>query len=420
MDSSPSHINTFKKSTFSSPASSPTSPFSPEKNRLDRSPSTKSTQISTLSSRRLISPVKNDTQGSSIALCSVGQPETVTSQSSTSSNARSTKLVPASAMYWKKVTTYGKRKPKPLRAHTMNIVGDKILIFGGSDLSDCTNDVFLLDPYTMTWKAPKTSGELPPPVRAHTSSVVDKRLFIFGGGNGPTYFNQIYILDTETFIWKKPECKGDIPCHRRAHSSCTYNNKIYIIFGGDGVKALGDVYVFDTDPNSYTWTRINASGNPPIARGYHTTTLVGSKLYLFGGSDGHECFHDMHVLDIESNSWSTISTMAKAVPRLSHTAALVGPYIFIFGGHDGSKYSTDMLMFNLATQTFETRPTRGIPPSGRGYCTSILYDSRVFVYGGYDGQQVFDDLYVLELGVWSYLEDMCGAKVMSAVANSKR
>jgi hypothetical protein len=58
---------------------------------------------------------------------------------------------------------------------------------------------------------------------------------------------------------------------------------------------------------------------------------------VFGGSDGHECFSDVHILDLVGRVWSTISP-GERIPRLSHTSTLVGSFLFIFGGHDGSKY----------------------------------------------------------------------------------
>ena len=52
---------------------------------------------------------------------------------------------------------------------------------------------------------------------------------------------------------------------------------------------------------------------------------------------------------------------------------------------------------------WESRRVYGTPPSGRGYHTAVLYDSRLFVFGGYDGHSVFDDIYVLDLSACAYL-----------------
>ncbi|CAG8606365.1 21548_t:CDS:2 [Rhizophagus irregularis] len=255
---------------------------------------------------------------------------------------------------------------------------------------------------TMYWNRARTIGDPPPICRAHSSTLVDKKLFIFGGGDGPTYFNDLFIFDTDVLEWIKPKTSGNIPSPRRAHTSAYYNNHLYIFGGGDGFKALNDVYILNiTDLNNLVWQKLEPKGRPPISRGYHTTNLVGSKLVVYGGSDGHECFSDVYVLDLESNTW--IQAVEKSYPRLSHTATQVGSYLFIVCGHDGSKYTSEVLLLNLVTMEWERRKVYGTPPSGRGYHTTVLYDSRLFVFGGYDGHSVFDDVYVLDLSACAYL-----------------
>ncbi|ORX94444.1 galactose oxidase [Basidiobolus meristosporus CBS 931.73] len=331
---------------------------------------------------------------------------------------------PAPAMYWSKAPIYGHSPPKSLRAHSVNLVGELIYIFGGCDERTCYNDLYVFDAETMYWSNPRTNGEPPAPCRAHTSTLIDNKLFIFGGGDGPNYFNELYILDTgigyviaiqmcsrlnpphpmvDTLTWSKPKVYGDIPGPRRAHTACHYGKYLYLFGGGDGLRALNDVFRLDiTDLSKLTWESVEVNGKPPIPRGYHTSTLVESKLLVYGGSDGHECFSEAHVLDLETHTWERVR-LSERVPRLSHTATQVGSYIFVIGGHDGDKYVQNVLLLNLVTMNWETRKIYGVPPTGRGYHTAVLYDSRLFVYGGYDGHRVFDEVYILDLSACAYL-----------------
>ena len=210
-----------------------------------------------------------------------------------------TPTVPATSMYWRKIEPRSDIAPKQLRAHTMNLIGTKIYLFGGSDQTKCSNDLFIFDTESFIWTNPTCKGELPPPVRAHTSTVIGDDMYIFGGGSGPNYFNEIYVLNIKTYIWRKPAVKGTPPGPRRAHTACAYKNKLYIIFGGDGSKALDDVFVLTVDNNdSITWGISKPTGPQPSARGYQSLNLLGSKAILFGGSDGQECFGDTHILDL--------------------------------------------------------------------------------------------------------------------------
>ncbi|CAG8663312.1 15340_t:CDS:10, partial [Cetraspora pellucida] len=297
---------------------------------------------------------------------------------------------PAPSMYWSKMRTHGKI-PKALRAHTVNLVGELMYVFGGCDSRTCFNSIYIFDADTMYWSKPRTIGDPPPACRAHSSTLVDKKLFIFGGGDGPEYFNDLYVFDTDTLTWSKPKTTGNIPSRRRAHTTAYYNNCIYVFGGGDGVRALNDVYKLNiSDMNNLVWQRLETTGRAPISRGYHTSNLVGNKLVVYGGSDGHECFDDVFMLDLERNNWISVN-IENSRQRLSHTATQVGSYLFIVCGHDGVRYTSEVLLLNLVTMQWEVRKVYGTPPSGRGYHTTVLYDSRLFVFGGYDGHSVFDD-----------------------------
>ena len=244
-----------------------------------------------------------------------------------------------------------------------------------------------------------------------TCTAVGKKLIVFGGGDGPAYYNDIYVLDTPlNFRWSKPRISGDrVPSKRRAHTACLYKNGIYVFGGGDGVRALNDVWRLDVaDTNKMSWKLISAPTSSsaddktkPKARGYHTANIVGSKLIIFGGSDGGKCPRDVWVFDIETSTFSPV-TIPLSYPRLSHTATIVGSYLFVIGGHDGVEYSNEVLLLNLVTMVWDKRKVYGDPIKARGYHGTVLHDSRLIVVGGFDGGEVFSDVCVLELAVHAY------------------
>ncbi|EFQ25554.1 kelch domain-containing protein [Colletotrichum graminicola] len=318
---------------------------------------------------------------------------------------------PSSGMYWSRAPVSGAPHTS-LRAHTTTLVGSNIFVFGGCDSRACFNELYVFDADAFYWSVPHVTGEIPVPLRAMTCTAVGKKLVIFGGGDGPAYYNDIYVLDTTNFRWHRPKITGErVPSKRRAHTACLYKNGIYIFGGGDGVRALNDVWRLDvSDMNKMSWKlvsgpeRIPPPGvreTRPKPRGYHTANMVGSKLIIFGGSDGGECFNDVWVYDVDAHIWKAVS-IPQTFRRLSHTATLVGSYLFVIGGHDGNEYSNDVLLLNLVTMTWDRRRVYGLPPSGRGYHGTVLYDSRLFVIGGFDGSEVFSDVWMLELAVHAY------------------
>ncbi|KAJ1672455.1 hypothetical protein EV182_007139, partial [Spiromyces aspiralis] len=111
--------------------------------------------------------------------------------------------------------------------------------------------------------------------------------------------------------------------------------------------ALNDLYRVSTDSiTDVVWSEVETKGTRPLPRGYHTSTLVGHQLIVFGGSDGQECFGDISILDLELMAWSHVS-IDPPLTRLAHTATLVGMYLFVLCGHDGTDYSNDVLMLKL-------------------------------------------------------------------------
>ncbi|KAI0158210.1 galactose oxidase [Xylariaceae sp. FL1272] len=327
---------------------------------------------------------------------------------------------PSSGMYWSRAPVSG-APHKPLRAHTTTLVGSNVFVFGGCDSRACFNDLYVLDADSFHWSTPVVAGEVPLPLRAMTCTAVGKKLVVFGGGDGPAYYNDVYVLDTMSYKWHKPRIVGDqTPSARRAHTACLYKNGIYVFGGGDGVRALNDIWRLDvSDIHKMSWRLISGSdssprsGSPgggsrlgggvskPQARGYHTANMVGSKLIIYGGSDGGECFNDVWVYDVETRIWKSVQ-MPIPFRRLSHTSTLVGSYLFIIGGHDGSEYSNDVLLLNLVTMSWDKRRVYGLPPTGRGYHGTVLYDSRLLMIGGFDGADIFGDVWILELAVHAY------------------
>jgi len=321
---------------------------------------------------------------------------------------------PSSGMYWSRAPVSGVPH-KAVRAHTTTLVGSNIFVFGGCNNEACFNDLFVLDADSFHWSTPRVTGDVPKPLRAMTCTAVGKKLVIFAGGDGPAYYNDVYVLDTLNFRWHKPRIVGDQdpPIPRRAHTACLYKNGIYIFGGGDGVRALDDFWRLDvSDMNKMSWKMLLPLGksptddaevavNRPKARGYHTANMIGSKLIIFGGSDGGACFNDVWVYDADSQIWKCVP-IPVPIPRLSHSSTLVGSYLFVVGGHDGIEYSNDVLLLNLVTMSWDKRRVYGLPPSGRGYHGTVLYDSRLLTIGGFNGAEVFGGVFILELAVHAY------------------
>ncbi|OCF43112.1 kelch repeat-containing protein [Kwoniella heveanensis CBS 569] len=320
--------------------------------------------------------------------------------------SRNVQRAPASAMYFSPVPCHGRPPNQALRAHSGTLVGERIWLIGGVDKHSCWRGVAWFDTESLLWSTIETRGEQFPPLRAHTTTLVGDKLFIFGGGDGPSYSNEVWILDTTTHRFSRPvfgNAKMPLPPPRRAHTTVLYRHYLVVFGGGNGQAALNDVWALDvSDLDNLTWTEWKTKGDVPQKKGYHTANLVGDKMIVFGGSDGHASFADIHVLNLHTRVWTLVTTDVKH-NRLSHTSTQVGSYLFILGGHNGQTYAQDVLLFNLVTLQWETKIPKGVAPPGRGYHVALLHDARIFISGGYNGESVFDDLWTLDLSAGAYL-----------------
>lgn len=50
------------------------------------------------------------------------------------------------------------------------------------------------------------------------------------------------------------------------------------------------------------WYRPTVKGDAPASRSFHSATLVGSKLYVFGGSNDSQYFNDLFIFDARTLS----------------------------------------------------------------------------------------------------------------------
>jgi N-acetylneuraminic acid mutarotase len=65
-----------------------------------------------------------------------------------------------------------------------------------------------------------------------------------------------------------------------------------------------DIRLDILDLDTMTWISPQVSGTIPMARNAHTMTVLGKKLYLFGGHSGNKHLKDLHVFDTETLSWT--------------------------------------------------------------------------------------------------------------------
>ncbi|KAF1758391.1 hypothetical protein GCK72_014849 [Caenorhabditis remanei] len=268
--------------------------------------------------------------------------------------------------------------PHPAAAFGAAAFGTKVYIFGGMvEYGKYSNDVYELTATRWEWRRMTTKvmgKDLPPAPRIGHSFVVsekNQKAYMFGGlcndlndnkRNIPRYMNDLYVLDLSTapnaLVWSKPEIKGDQPSARESHTAVLYENdrvSRMVVYGGMDGNRLGDLWYLDL--NTLQWTEMKITdprhGFPPMPRSLHTSVLIGTKMFVYGGwvpvmptAPGEQqdkewkCTSSLGCWDVEENRWVPLQqydTDKDDEPRArsGHCAAAMGDRMFIWSGRDG-------------------------------------------------------------------------------------
>jgi len=309
---------------------------------------------------------------------------------------------------WSTFTQLG-MVPEKRNCHCSCTVGNNLYVFGGYGIS---NDAFLnirvLSLENNTWSIPScaVAGLFPRNRYSSTCVCLGQRIIIFGGFSPEGYWlNDLHVLDTQsedqrfTHMWYQPETSGNPPCPRAAHSCTVVGRKLFFFGGNDGASLFDDLYILDTE--TFHWTKVtNPRGTKPAARSGHSALLVKDKIVVFGGGGaGGKPMSDVHYLNTRKMSWSQpnlIGTGPSA--RAGHTAVVLHKTnVLIFGGGYIDKVCNDVHILNVERGQWSRPADTGDVPCARTGHSMNAVKSRIFVFGGCDSSgMMYNDLYLLD------------------------
>ncbi|EDV45251.2 uncharacterized protein Dere_GG16387 [Drosophila erecta] len=264
--------------------------------------------------------------------------------------------------------------PNGCAAYGFVVEGTRMFVFGGMiEYGKYSNELYELQATKWEWRKmyPESpdSGVSPCPRLGHSFTMVGEKIFLFGGlanesddpkNNIPKYLNDLYILDTRGVHshngkWIVPKTYGDSPPPRESHTGISFPTKSngnlnLLIYGGMSGCRLGDLWLLETD--SMTWSKPRTSGEAPLPRSLHSSTMIGNKMYVFGGwvplviNDSKstterewKCTNTLAVLDLETMRWDniTLDTVEENVPRAraGHCAVGIQSRLYVWSGRDG-------------------------------------------------------------------------------------
>ena len=257
------------------------------------------------------------------------------------------------------------------------VVDKKVYLFGGVN-STSYDTINVFDTETNTISTLDT--KLPQATYGMAAVVVDKKVYLFGGvGSSNTTINTINVFDTETNTIST--LSQTVPS-RHNMAAAVVDKKVYL-FGGMYIYNSWSYYdtisVFDTETNTVT----TLSQKLPSKAGNIASAVIGTKVYLFGGSQQSSGFLDtINVFDTETN---TISTLDTTIPTAADgiASAVIGTKVYLFGGYywnSGNFYYDTINVFDTETNTISTLDTT--IPTAAYLMASAVVGANVYLFGG--------------------------------------
>ncbi|KAF9323634.1 hypothetical protein BG006_001279 [Podila minutissima] len=172
-------------------------------------------------------------------------------------------------------------------------------------------------------------------------------VYIVGGfTSGTTAYNSLSVYNPGTKSMVSQQAAASLATSLiDAGAVWSTKRNTLLTFGGslaypNNPAAVLPAVVNEYDPNSKSWSVMETSGDVPSARLDHcmVATEDGSKIVVFGGTDGVTFNKDIYILDLEKAKWKRGTD--SGTPRTRMACGLHSAQLIAWGGSSGVSRNT--------------------------------------------------------------------------------
>ncbi len=294
---------------------------------------------------------------------------------------------------WTTLSSFG--APSARYAHRAVWTGNSMVLWGGSGNAGYLNTGGVYFPESQTWSSLPTAGA--PAARSdHTCLWNGSRMIVWGGRNSSGYLADGGDYDPATQQWNAlPTANAPIARHS---ASAAWTGSSVLVWGGQlssGVTDTGGVLSVDANGVPQQWSSM-ASVNAPSARRGHGAVWTGSRLIVWGGTDGSHFLGDGGIYDPDTNFWTSLPTEGAPTGRADHVCLWSGSEMIVSGGTTAAGQVTHSgAAYDPLTQRWRTLNAAG-NPSPRAGAAAVWSGSELILFGGQNGGNVLAGLERLE------------------------
>jgi N-acetylneuraminic acid mutarotase len=279
--------------------------------------------------------------------------------------------------------------PAPREAHTAIWTGTEMIVWGGTDIdSNPLSSGGRYDAQNNAWRA-LSEVNAPAPRRYHTAVWTGSEMIVWGGTasslSDPLQTGARY--DPKTDNWQPISTDG-APVSRLLHTAIWTGSKMIVWGGTDGVGSStmynsGAIY----DPQNDAW--VPTETGAPLGRIHHTAVWTGSKMIVWAGMIGSSTDSATDtggVYDPVLGSWSSTTVVGAPAARFGAAAIWDGTSMIVYGGGNaqaGGKY-------NPTANGWTTMSASGAPAKHQ-FSKAVWTGDRMIVWGGGSPTNIYSD-----------------------------
>jgi len=288
----------------------------------------------------------------------------------------------------------------------------QMVVYGGSDNSynPLKKAVVVLETAIWDWWAPPLKGKGPRGISGVASfTLPHQNLLVLFGGQDPSggVTDELYSLHVRRWQWNPIRVSGSTPAARSYSSLVTIQGNAAsgeehtqaLLFGGSLRDAVSSsTHLLVMSEGGWKWEEPAIRGTPPMPRHEHCAVVVKHDMVVFGGHNGHQFFHDVHVLSCDVWEWSEVRTFGLPAWPLgsSFYGRLLGDDQLVVVSSDGQE---DINVHSLDLNTLGWRKpiVCGEMPTTRfGFSLADTHDGKLLLFGGCSDATAYNDTVVLD------------------------
>ncbi|MGH9867958.1 MAG: Kelch repeat-containing protein [Candidatus Polarisedimenticolia bacterium] len=231
----------------------------------------------------------------------------------------------------------------------------------------------------------------PAPRASHTAVWTGSLMIVWGGQDTfdfPQYLDTGGRYDPATDTWTATT-KANAPSPRSGHTAVWTGSRMVVWGGSNGSSTLntGGRY----DPVTDTWAGTTTANAPSIRSG-HIAVWTGSLMLVWGGSNGSSALNTGGRYDPATDTWAPTTTVNAPRGRERHAAVWTGSRMIVWGGYDNFTFPHHLDTggrYDPGTDTW-TATTTSNAPSARQAHSAVWTGSRMVVWGGFSGSLHLD------------------------------